>query len=189
MHPQLQAIEQDLAMARSRFSRLMAATSDVRWATRSSPDQWSVAECIAHLNLSSRAMQPLLEEAVREARALVAAPGAARRLRGTVLGSMLARLVGPAPGIGRLRFGRTTTPPSFVPAGELSRPVVVSEFEKHLEAHARLLAAADGLPIDQPRIASPFAQGVQYDAYSALRVVTRHMHRHLAQAERVWGSG
>ena len=134
-------------------------------------------------------MQPLLEGAVSEARALAGSSGGARRLRGSVLGSMLVRLVGPAPGIGRLRFGRTKTPPSFVPAGELSRPVVVSEFEKHLEAHARLLAAADGLPIDLPRIASPFAQGVQYDAYSALRVVTRHMHRHLAQAERVWGRG
>ncbi|MDH5234536.1 MAG: DinB family protein [Gemmatimonadota bacterium] len=183
MHPQLQAIEQELARARSRFARLMAATSDAKWATRSAPDQWSVAECIAHLNLSSRAMQPLLEHAVSEARAL--GRNGAGRFHPTMLGRMLAAMLGPAPGIGKVRLGRTRTPSSFEPSGDLARAVVVAEFERHLEAHARTLAAADGLPIDRVRVESPFAKGVSYDAYSAFRIVARHMHRHLAQAERV----
>ena len=50
MHPQLQSIEREFATARSRFQRLMAATSDARWAKRPASDGWSVAECIAHLN-------------------------------------------------------------------------------------------------------------------------------------------
>lgn len=183
MHPQLQSVEQEFATARSRFLRLMAATADARWARRPAPDQWSVAECVAHLNLSSRAMQPLLERAVTEARAL-GGPAPAR-LRQTMLGRMLAAMLGPAPGFGRVRFGRTRTAPSFVPSGDLARAVVVAEFERHLEAHARTLATADGLPIDQVRVESPFAAGVSYDGYSAFRIVARHMHRHLAQAERV----
>lgn len=98
-------------------------------------------------------------------------------------------MVGPVPGWRRVRFGRFRTPPSFVPAGELSRPVVVAEFERHLEAHARTLAAADGQPIDRGRVASPFAKGLSYDGFSAFVIVARHIHRHLAQAERVHRRG
>ena len=184
MHPQLQAVERDFSTARSRFTRLMAATADARWAVRADPAQWSVAECIAHLNLSSRAMQPLLEAAVAEARAM--GGGAPRRFRRTLVGRVLGSMVGPVPGWRRVRFGRVRTPPTFVPAGELSRPVVVAEFERHLEAHARTLAAADGQPIDRARVASPFAKGLSYDGFSAFVIVARHIHRHLAQAERVW---
>ena len=187
MHPQLQAVEREFATARSRFTRLMAATADARWAARADPARWSVAECIAHLNLSSRAMQPLLEGAVAEARA--SGRGAPRRFRRTIFGRMLGMMVGPVPGWRRVRFGRVRTPPSFVPAGELSRPVVVAEFERHLEAHARTLAAADGQPIDRGRVASPFAKGLSYDGFSAFVIVARHIHRHLAQAERVHRRG
>lgn len=187
MHPQLQSIEREFATARSRFARLMAATADVRWTTHPDPARWSVAECIAHLNLTSRAMQPLLERAVAEARAL--GGGAPQRFRRTLIGRMLGAMVGPAPGWGRVRFGRTRTLPAFVPEGQLPRPLVVGEFERHLETHARTLAAADGVPIDRVRVASPFANGVAYDAFSAFLIVVRHMHRHLAQAERVWDRG
>lgn len=183
MHTQLQTVETELAMARGRFQRLMAATSDLRWAARPAPGQWSVAECIAHLNLSSRAMQPPLEAAVAKARALGAS--APTRFRRTILGRLLGAMVGPAPGIGNVRIGRTSTPPEFVPAGEFPRRATVEEFERHLEAHARLLAGADGLPLDKVRVASPFAKAVSYDAYSAFLIVARHIHRHLAQAERV----
>lgn len=183
MHQQLQTAEQEFSAARSRFQRLMAATSDVRWDARSTPGQWSVAECIAHLNLSSRAMQPLLEAAVAEARAI--GGGAPRRFRRSIIGWMLGSIVGPAPGIGKIRLGRTSTPSAFVPGGELPRRATVDEFERHLEAHARLLSSADDIPLDQVRVASPFAESVSYDAYSAFLIVARHVHRHLAQAERV----
>lgn len=183
VHSQLQSVEQEFATARSRFQRLMAATSDARWGVRPADGGWSVAECIAHLNLSSRAMQPLLERCVADARAL--GGGAPRRFRRTFVGRMLGAMVGPAPGVGRFRVGKVRTPASFVPGGELPRAAVVAEFERHLEAHARTLAAAEGLPIDRTRLESPFAPGVSYDGFSAFLVVARHMHRHLAQAERV----
>ena len=183
MHQQLKTVETELVMARIRFQRLMAAVSDARWAARPESGQWSVAECIAHLNLSSRAMQPLLEAAVAEARTI--GGGAPSRFRRSAIGRMLGAIVGPAPGIGKLRFGRTSTPPDFVPEGELPRRTTVEEFERHLEAHARLLSSADRLPLDRVRVASPFAKAVSYDAYSAFLILARHMHRHLAQAERV----
>lgn len=184
MHPQLQSLLDDLAAVRARWARLAAATPDDRWAVRARADAWSVAENIAHLNLTARAMQPLLEAATEQARALGARPG---RLRRSLLGAVLGASVGPVPRLLGFRLGRVRTPPPFVPTGDEPRATISAEFERHLAAHEAGIRAADGLAIDRVRIESPFVPGTRYDAYSGWTVVLRHAHRHLAQAERVWG--
>ena len=186
MQPQLQSVVDEIAAIRGRFARLSNGTPDDRWSARSRPDAWSVAECVAHLNLTARAIQPLLDRASANARSL-GAP--ARRLKRSVFGAILGAMVGPAPGWGNVRFGRTKTPPPFVPNGDLPRAELVAEFERHLAAHEAALRAADGLALDKVTIESPFVAGANYDAYSAWIVVVRHAQRHLAQAERVWRTG
>lgn len=185
MHRQIQAIIDDLGAIRARFERLMAATPDDRWSRRAEPKGWSVAECIAHLNLTAKAMQPLFESAQHRAREIGGPPPA--RYRRSVFGAILGAAVGPLIGWGRTRFGRVRTPPPFVPGGELPRSAVTEEFLAHLAAHEATLRACDGLPLDKVHVESPFVKGARYDAYSAWIVLTRHAHRHLAQAERVWG--
>ena len=128
-------------------------------------------------------MQPLLDRASADARSLRTP---ARRLRRSTFGAILGVMVGPAPGWGNVRFGRTKTPPPFVPTGDLPRADLVAEFERHLAAHEVALRAADGLALDKVTIESPFAVGARYDVYSAWVILVRHAHRHLAQAGRVW---
>jgi hypothetical protein len=185
MHDQIQAIVDDLHSIRTRFERLMAATPDDRWSRRADPKSWSIAECIAHLNLTARAMQPLFESALHRAREVGGGPPV--RYRRSVFGAVLGAMVGPLMGWGRTRFGRVRTPPPFVPSGDLSREAVAKEFLAHLSAHEATLRASDALPLDKVHVESPFVKGARYDAYSAWIVLTRHAHRHLAQAERVWG--
>jgi hypothetical protein len=55
MHPQLQALLDDFGSARERLHRLQATVPADKWAQRPSEGSWSVAECVAHLNLTSRA--------------------------------------------------------------------------------------------------------------------------------------
>lgn len=183
MHPQLKAIFDEIVAARVRWARLAAATPDDRWAVRSRPDAWSVAECIAHLNLTARAMEPLLEAATDQARAMGTLRG---RLRQSPFGWLLGRMMGPVPRIAGVGIGRVRTPPSFVPSGDEPRAAVSAEFERHLAAHEDALRAADGLPLHEVQVDSPFVKGARYDAYSGWIVLVRHLHRHLDQAERVW---
>lgn len=183
MRPQIQSLLDDVAAVRARWTRLSAATPDDRWATRARPEGWSVAECIAHLNLTARAMQPLLEAAAEKARARGPFTGTMKR---SILGAVLAAMIGPVLRIGKTRLGRIKTPPPFVPMGNESRAAISAEFERHLAAHEEALRAADGLPLHQVRVESPFAPGARYDAYSGWMIVVRHCHRHLDQAERVW---
>jgi len=184
MHPQLAEILDILSTGRARWALLAASTPDDRWAARNRPAEWSVAENIAHLNLSARAMHPLLVAAAESVRTRGPYHG---RLRRTVLGAILSATMGPVPRIGGFRLARFRTPPPFVPGALDPRATISAEFERHFDAHEKAVRDADGLPLHLAMMDSPFAPGKFYDAYSGWLVVARHIHRHLVQAERVWG--
>ena len=185
MHPQIQSLLDELTAVRARWARLSAATPDDRWAVRAHPESWSVAECIAHLNLTARAMKPLLEAATEQARPRGPFSGTMKR---SMFGAVLSSMVGPLMRLGSVRLGRVRTPPAFVPTGDEPRATISGEFERHLASHEKALRAADGLPLHLVKVGSPFVAGAQYDAWSGWLVLVRHCHRHLDQAERVWSA-
>src|SRR5438034_8023938 len=70
MHPQLQLVADEYRSAQARLRDLVRAVPDEQWSKRSDPARWSVAECVAHLNITSLAYVPLLQHAVSRARML-----------------------------------------------------------------------------------------------------------------------
>ena len=184
MHRQLQAVARTLRDAQDRLDRLVAATPDSKWGVRSANDSWSVAECIAHLNLTSRAMVPLLLDGVAAARAI--GGGAPVKFRRNLLGFIISSTQGPLFRLGNFRFGRVKTAPAFVPGGDMPRDRLAQEFRDWTKAELALLDASDGVPLDRARMESPFVKGAMYDPYSGFLTLANHKHRHLDQAERVW---
>ena len=183
-HPQLTRIIDEFEAARVRLHDLVDALPEERWAERADPERWSVAECVAHLNLTTEAYLPVMREALERARE----SGRAHRgrYRRSPLGWFLTFAVGPLPRLGRLRLGRVRAPAAFVPGGELPRGRVMADFDRLQDEQIELVRAADGLPIDRVKIASPFQPSMSYDLYSAFRILPRHQARHLQQAEGVW---
>lgn len=179
---QLDDLAKDLAAVRARFAALDAAVSDAQWNRRSTSASWSVAECVAHLNLTSASMVPRIRAAIHEARAKPSAGG--RPYRAGAMGWILASMMGPVPIVLGFKLGKVRTPPPFVPGSELPRVQVVAEFRRWQEEEMDLLRASSGLAIDQVSILSPFAENVRYDGYSSLRIMARHELRHIVQAER-----
>lgn len=175
MHPQLQAIADDLHGARDRLRRLAATVPEPLWTRRPDPHRWSVAECVAHLNLTSAAYLPLLDSALAEARAL--REPAPRRYRRDPLGWLLWSVMAPPV---RMRV-RTTAP--FVPEATASPQELVREFDHLQEEQLRRVEQADGLPLGKVRVPSPFDARVKYNLYACLGILPRHQHRHLWQAE------
>ena len=176
MQPQLAAIAAELRDARARLHRLVAQVPGDAWSVRPHPDRWSPAECVAHLNLTTRAFLPLLDAALDAARRL-GRPGTPRYRRDP-LGWLIWRTMGPP-----VRM-RTRTTAAFVPATRPDPAAALAEFDHLQDELLRRLAAADGLPIDHVRVPSPFDPRVRYNAFSALSILPRHQHRHLWQAER-----
>lgn len=179
---QLDDIAKELAAVRARFAALDAAVSDAQWNRRSMPDSWSVAECVAHLNLTAAAMMPRIRDAIAEARAL--APVGERAYRAGAVGWILTSMMGPVQIVLGFKLGKVRTPPPFVPGSELPRGQVVAEFRRWQEEEMGVIRESAGFSIDRVSILSPFAENVRYDGYSALRIVARHELRHIVQAER-----
>lgn len=179
---QLDALAAAYAEAGRRFTALDARLSDAKWAARPAVNEWSVAECIAHLNLTSAAMLPRMRAAFDEAKRLP--PVGDRAFKGSLFGRLLARMVGPVPKILGVRLGRTKTPAAFVPGSELPRAQVVSEFRRWQAEELALIWSVEDLPIDLVTIESPFVAGARYDGFSSLWIVVQHELRHIVQAER-----
>jgi hypothetical protein len=181
VHLQLADIIQQLELASVRLGRLANETSAEIWNRRPTPESWSAAECVAHLNLTGSAYLPLLNTALEEARA-VDAP-APRHFRRTFAGFLLTAMMGPLPQIGRRRLFKVPTAPSFVPTATAPREALIAEFSALQREQIEIVRRADELPLHMVRVRSPFTDRVTYDVYSALLLLPRHQHRHLQQAE------
>ncbi|GLC26230.1 DinB family protein [Roseisolibacter agri] len=184
MQPQLADVAADLERARTRLHRLADTLPEDRWARRADPARWSVAECVAHLNLTAQAYAPLLRAALDEAAAM--GRTAAARYRRDPVGWLISRMVGPLPRVGALRVGRVRSPASFVPTGDLPRDATLREFDARQDELLAFVRAADGLPLERVRVTSPFDARARYNLFAALAMQAPHQHRHLQQAEEVW---
>ena len=187
MHPQLRAIANDLEAATHRLHALAQRTPAEWWTRRVDPDRWSVGECVAHLNLTSRAFLPHFRRALDDP-ALRSVPAPARFRMG-FLARMLYLLVGPVPSLLGVPLGiRVRTSGALVPAGDLPKEASIAEFEQLQREVLDVLRESDGRPLHRMRIASPVDARAGYNMYGALAIVPRHQHRHLQQAEAVAAS-
>ena len=176
MDGQLSAIVQDLQAVEQRLRQLHGWLSRDAWSQPPSPRRWSPAECVAHLNLASRAMLPLLHDGLHKAIRSPVGPPA--RYRRDIVGWLNWKLIAPS---NRLR---TRTIQAFVPSGEESPDTVMGDFSRLQSAIVDCVRAADGLPIDQVTLRSPFDERVKCNLYAALTLIPRHQLRHALQAER-----
>lgn len=181
MHPRLASIDRELREASARLDRLIGGLDEETWATRPGAGEWSAAECVAHLNLTADGMLPGLRAGVEEA-ATLGASGSVR-YRSDPVGWLFASLVGPLPRIAGRRRGRVSTTAPFEPGPDLPMAGTVERFRKDQAELLQLLERADGLPLSRVKVQSPFADRVRYNAYSTFRIIARHEHRHLQQAE------
>jgi DinB family protein len=178
---QLKAITDSLESGQSRLRRLSDKVSDQEWNKRPGPDRWSAAECVEHLNLTSKAYLPLLKDAVSRARKSADPPR--KHYRRDPLGWFLSMMIGPIHHLGKLRVVRVKTTPAFVPKAGRFRNEILSDFVRLQAELAAVIRSGDGLPLDEVKIVSPFGGRMKYSAYSALVIVARHQHRHIGQAE------
>jgi len=178
---QLDALIDSLEGAQTRLRALTDKLTDSDWSRPPASGQWSAAQCVEHLNITSRAFLPLLRDAVAEAR--LARRPHKTHYRRDPLGWFMSIMMGPLRHVGKFRVGRVKTLPPFFPRADRSRSEILSDFVRFTADLVSLVRSADGLPIDEYRIVSPFGGRMRYNTYSAFVIVARHEHRHLQQAE------
>lgn len=175
----IEGLTGELRAARERVASLQLAMCAEHLAARPSPGEWSVRECIAHLNLTSRAYLPLLGSVAETLRAEGAV--ARRPPRRDFVGWMLCRVIEPP------ARHRTRTATAFEPSDAGATGTAFEEFAELQDALIAFVAATKALPLDRARVRSPFDSQLRYNAWSALRIIAAHQRRHLAQADAVLG--
>lgn len=152
---------------------LVGPLSASQWETRPAPGEWSVAECVAHLNLTAQAFLPLLDDALAQAGA---AASRGQRFRMDLTGWFIWLMTA-------LRVPVKTTEP-FVPKAVPPRASALTEFDALQAEIGGRLARAQGLDLTGIRIVSPFDRRLRYNVYAALRLIAEHQDLHLRQAAR-----
>ena len=184
MQRQLADIVKAFETVQARLDRLADNIPDAAWEERTEPGHWSVAECIAHLNLTSEAYIPRTRAAIAEAKAMNAPK--TPKYRKDLPGGFFAMMVGPIPLLGKIRIGKVKTTNDFVPNGSHPKRSTLANFKRDQDTLIELTREGDGLPVDKVKIKSPFGEKISYNLYSAFVILHRHEHRHLDQAQLVW---
>jgi DinB superfamily len=173
--PPLDQIHSQLEAAASRARTIVEGLSPALLGRRPDQDAWSVAECIAHLSLTTDAYVPAIRQALDEGRAKhLLRSGTSFRMG--IPARLLAWWLEPPYRL------RSKTPAAFVPGVE-NPANALPDFLHRQQQLLILLAEADGLALDRLQIPSPFARQMRYNVYAAFRLIAVHQRRHLWQAE------
>ena len=162
--------------------RLVEPLDDAQANWRPAPEQWSIAECLAHLNRTAALYVPILEKAIARGRNL-SLHGAPPFRKGPWGGRLIVAGLGPNPPLGMRRL---KAPGAFRPRKKTYRGHdVLGDYIALNETLMNLAREADGLALDRLRFGSPISGLVRMDAAQAFRIMELHQPRHLAQAQRV----
>lgn len=177
LHPMLKAVEKELAEATTRAATLVDRVDEGMFHRRPAADRWSIAECVVHLSLTTRAYLPLIDDALQIGRLMaVAGP---RRFRRDFTGWLLCAMSEPP-----YRY-RATTTERFVPDARGSRGDILADFVRLQQELTCRVYHAEGLDLTRLTIVSPFDGRLEYNLYSCFRILPTHQRRHLWQGERI----
>ncbi len=178
LSPQLAALKSEFESASQHAQVLVEGLTAEQLKWRVAMQQWSIAECLVHLSLTTQGYLPSLRNALAHAPAVATTP-TARPYRMDIMGRLLRWTLEPPP---RLRT-KTTAP--FQPVVTGAPEKVLPEFLRWQTELLAQLKTAQGLALDQIKVASPFNPRVTYNLLSCFHILVAHERRHLWQAERV----
>jgi hypothetical protein len=171
----IEILESELNAATDRARALVDNTPARLFTVRPSLTQWSAAECLSHLSISTEMFLPVLRKAADDARSRGLTGNGAPTM--DLLGRILKWFLEPP-----VR-SRMKTTAAFVPRSIRAKAEAFAEFSILQSQLIDLLRSTRDLPIGKVKIISPFDSRVRYNIYSAFRIVAAHQRRHLWQAE------
>jgi len=176
--PELRSVYEELAANTKQTEDLVRDLSEEQLAWRPAPNVWSIADCLAHLNMvNSGYYMASITRAI--------ADGRERGILGTepfrhgMLGNLFVRMVEPP-----VRF-RVPAPRAFVPPPDSAPMETVKTFIQTQEELQRLVRAADGVDLGRVKVTSPINKRLKFTLGQAFRLLAAHERRHLWQARGV----
>lgn len=172
LHPQLADIKHQLANCSQRAQSVTYGLSPEQLRQRPENGGWSIAECLAHLTLTTGEYFKLADSAFADA------PRGSGHFKRDLVGRILAWTLEPP-----YRM-KTKTLPAYVPGADS----LIDPLAAFLESQQQLidtLYRANGIALDRVKVQSSFNSRIDYNLLSFFSILTAHQRRHLWQAEQV----
>ena len=175
--PELDGFRQQFEGLARDAEAMAGGVSDDQFNWKPPSGGWSVAQCIEHLNITTRSYLPALDEGIADAiRRGLYGEGP---FRYGWFARMFVRSVGPGP---RMKFkaAKAWLPPPSRPKHE-----TLAAFRAYQVQCIDRLRQANGLDLSRAKVKSPASNLVRLPLGSAFAVLVAHAERHLEQARRV----
>lgn len=180
--PELAERRSDFEWAKEGIQELVSAISDAQLNERPAPEEWSIAECIAHLNLVGRQMLPRIDEGIERARLkgwLAVGPFEYDRI-----GNWVVRMAG----ADRLPPRRKMKAPKIYVPSPRETWLVSTTAPRFFALQDELIERverANGIDLRRLRIASPVTPLLRLSLGQWFALLAGHQRRHLWQAGQV----
>ncbi len=175
--PELAELSRQFTAARDDATELLNGLNETQFNWRPSPRDWSIAECLLHLNIVGDRWVHILEPVLTEARAH--GPRSQGPFAFSGLGKrILARTEPPAK-------HKSKAPRTFTPADGQPITAVLPTFH-HLQGQLALqLEQASGLDLARIKVPTPEMRLVRFNLHLTFAWIAAHERRHLWQARQV----
>lgn len=179
LNPQLKEIKIQLDAALQKAGSIVNNLSFEQLKQRPQSDKWSIAECLVHLNLASQSYINLLNTSYGQIP--MKQIYVEKQFRMDLLGKFLKWTLEPPP----MSIFKVKTTEKFQPVDIEPLSEVLPTFLALQEQLKVSVGAADGLPLEQIKVVSPFSGKIKYNLLSCFNILLAHERRHLWQAEKV----
>lgn len=175
--PVLQRLVEQVEAVRLDARSLTDGLTPAQMSWQPGPGRWSIAQCLDHVAKTIRLYPKDVERMIAEARERTAR--GTKPYRPTMMGNWLIRTLEPP-----YRM-RVRTMKSVEPAPDVDASQVLADFDVAHQQLEQMIAAADGVALDQARMTSPFSKLMKMTLGQVLEVNVVHSRRHLWQARQV----
>lgn len=171
----VQSVSRDIADSRRRAQALIDTVSADQLMRRPDPGKWSIAECLAHLNLTADTVQKIMARGIEQAKQEKKFGEGPFSIGPN--GRLLVWIAEPPPKF-RIRAPKNVRPPAAI-----DDPLqVLPAFMKAQDEWERLMREQEGLDLAKIKV----GQGIfRMRLAAALPWMMAHQRRHLLQAENV----
>jgi len=177
--PEVDEFRRQFEQISAEAEALVAPLGDEQFSWKTSPETWSIAECLEHMSATARAYLPAIDEGIADA--IRHGAYAEGPFRYSLLGRLVARLMEP-PVRFRMRAGIDRQPGPHRPKRE-----TLAGFRAYQVQYIDRLRQANGIDLTRSCVRSPLASWIRIPLGSAFASMAAHERRHLWQARKIAG--
>jgi hypothetical protein len=175
--PELDELRRQFEAIAAETAALVAPLSETQFHWQPAGDQWSIAQCLEHLNATARYYLPALDDGIADAIRLGTYAEGPFEYRWYM--RLLVRLIEPPP------VFRMKAPPDVQPATDRPKRATANGFGAYQVQYVDRLRQSNGIDLAAARVRSPMASWLRIPLGCGFAAMAAHERRHLWQARRV----